>query len=119
MVVFVQLLEVSPVPVPHLQFPRFLTCTCSWSMYGHLWIDHDDEYPFSCGSIVELARGWLVLMSMIVFAGPVAAAAVVAAALTAVLYVSVYLILVVPVRALCCGRTKCFPRFFSNCESAC
>ncbi len=111
---FVRLLEVSPVLAPRLQFPPFLTRSCSWSKFGHLWIDHDDEYPFSCGSMVELARGWLVLMSMIVFAGPVAAAAVVAAALAAVLFVAVHIITVF--RCDWCEKgLKFYPRLFTKC----
>lgn len=118
MVAIVQLLEVPlPLQLTHT-FPRFFTRTYSWSAFGHIWIDHEDEYPFSCGSMAELARGWLTLISLVVFAGPAAAAAVVAAAVTAVFYVSTYLILVLPVRALCWGQTKCFPKFFSNCECA-
>ncbi len=69
--------------------------------------------------MLELARGWQVLVSFLVFAGPAAAAAAVAASVTAVLYVSIYLILVLPVSALCGEEPKCFPKFFSSCEFLC
>ena len=87
-------------------------------MYGHFWINHDDEYPFSCDSLLELARGWLSFVSFLVFLAPAAAAAAVAGSVTAVSYVSIYLVMALPVRLMIGGNPSCFPEFFSTCECA-
>jgi hypothetical protein len=80
-----------------------------WNNLGH-------EDAFSCGSFWLLSRGWLSFLSALVFAGPVIAAGAVAVALTAAMYLGIYVVLVVPVRCLCGSRVKCFPKFFKSCE---
>jgi hypothetical protein len=64
--------------------------------------------------MIVLTRGWLAFIGCTVFLGPALAAAVLAVAVVSALYLSIYVMLVVPI--LCCfssSRVKCFPEFFS------
>jgi hypothetical protein len=64
-----------------------------------------------------LARGWLSFISCVMFVGPVIAAGACAAAVVAVLYLSFYVLLVMPLLCMFSdSRIKCFPRFFATGE---
>jgi hypothetical protein len=89
------------------------------SFFEIFWQDGLDE-PFTCRGLGALARGWLSLMSCIVFAGPAMVMALAALTVTAVLYVSLYVFLVLP--CLCCLKgddAKIFPDAVSYGEYGC
>lgn len=79
---------------------------------------HDLEYedPFSCSSMFILARGWLSFISCAIFFGPVVAAGALAAVLVAAVYVSVYVVLVMPILCVMGKSIRLFPDFIGICE---